>query len=131
MTIASSSNDDLWCANAFYKFLPEQDALLFTSNEQTRHIKIATTSSLNSPDKYSIIAGSIVLETEEIGKIRGLQFRGELTKINRDKLKYRLSYLQRFPYAVLKNETLWLLILKELKYTDNRLGFGKKEIVFL
>ena len=38
------------------------------------------------------------------------------------------KYLKRFPYARLMETTLWTLKLSFVKYTDNRLGFGKKLI---
>ena len=67
-----------------------------------------------------------MLETETIGKIQGLQFTASLIKIEDTFSNYRMQYLKRFPYAILKGGELWLLKFRELKFTDNRLGFGKK-----
>jgi uncharacterized protein YhbP (UPF0306 family) len=74
------------------------------------------------------VAGSIVLETEIIGKIQGIQFGGSL--LNKDDLpgKYKKAYIKRFPYAIIGNSPIWVLELNYIKFTDNLLGFGKKLI---
>ena len=38
----------------------------------------------------------------------------------------RSAYLRRFPYAVVADLTLWTMRPTSMKFTDNRLGFGKK-----
>jgi len=70
-------------------------------------------------------SATISLETEEIGKIRGLQFSGFVTKASQ---KEKLLYIKTFPDALAMNPTLWTLHVDEIKFTDNRLGFGKKLI---
>ncbi len=122
MTMASAAEGEIWCANLFYVYDSESIGFIITSDEKTRHITLALSSS-------GVVAGSIVLETEEIGKIRGLQFKAEIKKVdNSISGKYRLKYLKRFPYAILNDSELWLLTIIEAKYTDNRFGFGKKLI---
>ena len=75
----------------------------------------------------NIVSGTVALETETIGMIRGLQFKANIIKCSDSLLdKNRLLYLKRFPYAILKGGDLWELEIIELKFTDNRLGFGKK-----
>lgn len=77
----------------------------------------------------SEIAGTIVLETKLIGKIQGIQFAGEITKLEGTHYrKARLAYLKRFPYAATSNAPLWEIALRYIKMTDNRFGFGKKII---
>jgi hypothetical protein len=129
LTMASGSNGEIWCANAFYAYCEGEDLLIITSEEHTKHIQIAISSALNG--ELPVIAGSIVLETEIIGKIRGLQFTAVIEKVIEPLSEYKFKYLKRFPYAILKGGDLWLLRLIELKYTDNRLGFGKKILVKL
>ena len=119
MSLACAANGDLWCARCFYVFLEEEMSFVITSEEETRHAQLF----MENP----IVTGSIALETEVIGKIRGLQFRAIVEKCDGSLFdKYRLAYLKRFPYAILKGGDIWRLVLTELKYTDNRLGFGKK-----
>jgi hypothetical protein len=64
-----------------------------------------------------------------IGKIRGIQFQGIVSKPGGELLsKAKRAYLLRFPPAVLMNTHLWVVKLTLIKMTDNRLGFGKKLI---
>ncbi|MEN6619602.1 MAG: hypothetical protein ABFC28_08970 [Rikenellaceae bacterium] len=121
LTLAVASGSDIWCSHAFYEFLDDELLFIITSEEKTRHIQLATASDSGT------VAGAIALETEKIGLIRGLQFKAQIIKSEESLLgRYRLKYLRRFPYAILKGGDLWLLKLTEAKYTDNRLGFGKK-----
>ena len=108
-----------WCANAFYVFDGQEEGFVITSEAKTRHAQLF----LENPR----VAGTVVLETEEIGKIRGLQFTGTVRRCDGGLFdRCRLLYLRRFPYAVFKGGEVWLITLDILKYTDNRLGFGKK-----
>ncbi|PIF06651.1 MAG: hypothetical protein CSA36_00685 [Draconibacterium sp.] len=121
LTLATCANNQPWCANCFYIYLEDENSFVFTSDEHTRHISEVAVNSL--------VAGSVVLETKTVGKIRGLQFSGKLERAE-DKLlaKAKKAYLKRFPYAVLMKTTLWVLTVDYFKMTDNRLGFGKKLI---
>jgi len=121
LTIATTIGENPWCANCFYAYLEEENALIFTSDMETRHI----TEAMQNPK----VAGSIVLETETIGKIQGIQF-GGLLLMHKDDLpgKYKKAYIKRFPYAIIGNSPMWVLELNYIKFTDNLLGFGKKLI---
>ncbi len=119
--MATSISDRPWCANCFYTYLEEENALVFTSDEETRHLQEAL-ANIN-------VAGSIVLETETIGKIQGIQFEGTLVKPDETlRSKFKKAYLKRFPYAIVSNSPFWGVALTHIKFTDNRLGFGKKLI---
>jgi len=120
LTLAVSDRSDIWCSHAFYTFVEEELLFVITSDDKTRHISL-----INKNPGF--VAGAICLETETIGLIRGLQFKAVAEKCD-DSLtnRYRLKYLKRFPYAVLKGGELWTLRITEAKFTDNRLGFGKK-----
>ena len=108
-----------WCANAFYVFDPQEEGFIITSEEKTRHAQLF----LENPQ----VAGSVVLETEQVGKIQGLQFTGTVRRCDGGLFdRCRLLYLKRFPYAVFKGGEVWFIQLESMKYTDNRLGFGKK-----
>ena len=121
LTIATSVNDEPWCANCFYVYLEEKNALGFTTGHETRHGKEFL--------KNKVVAGSVVLETPVIGKIRGIQFQGIVSKPEGELLKtVRKSFLKRFPVAMLMETHLWIVELTHIKMTDNRLGFGKKII---
>ena len=119
LTLAVSDESDIWCSHAFYVFIEEEAAFLITSEDHTRHIQLA--------QKRDVIAGGIALETDKIGDIRGLQFKAVIDKCDDSFLgPYKMKYLKRFPYAILKGGDLWRLTITEAKFTDNRLGFGKK-----
>ena len=79
--------------------------------------------------KNNLVAGSVVLETMVIGKIRGIQFQGIISEPEGDLLsRSKTAYLKRFPVAALMDTRLWIVRLTYIKMTDNRLGFGKKLI---
>jgi uncharacterized protein YhbP (UPF0306 family) len=119
LTIATTVNNEPWCANGFYVYIEEENALVFTTDPETRHGKEFL--------KNSTVSGSVVLETIIIGKIRGIQFQGNVSEPSGDLAeKVKNSYLKRFPVAMLMDTHLWIVKLTHIKYTDNRLGFGKK-----
>jgi len=104
-------------ANCFYAFDKNKFNFIIASDTSTRHIK-----ELQVNPNFS---ATIALETTEIGKIRGLQFSGIIKKATTIE---KALYMKTFPYALAMNPTLWTLHVEHLKFTDNRLGFGKKLI---
>ncbi len=121
LTLATSKDNKPYCANCFYAYLEDENAFVFTSDDDTKHIKDAML--------QNEVAGSVVLETKTVGKIQGIQFAGTLFEPDNELLsKAKKAYLKSFPYAVLMKTTLWVLKLNFIKMTDNRLGFGKKLI---
>jgi uncharacterized protein YhbP (UPF0306 family) len=119
LTLASSVNDNPWCASLFYAYMPGEHLLVFTSEAHTRHVKDMTANNL--------VAGTVVLETKRIGILRGVQFHGRVQQPTGALAESaRRAYLARFPYALLKPAPLWVVVLHTVKFTDNRLGFGKK-----
>jgi uncharacterized protein len=119
LTIATTVANEPWCANCFYVYLEEENALVFTTDSDTRHGQ----EFLTNP----VVAGSVVLETLVIGKIRGIQFQGIVSEPEEKILqKARSAYLKRFPVTALMETRLWIVELTLIKMTDNRLGFGKK-----
>lgn len=121
LTIATTVENEPWCANCFYVYLEEENALIFTTDTDTRHGKEFV--------KNPQVAGSVVLETMVIGKLRGIQFQGIVSEPDGEMLsKARWAYLKKFPPAALMDTHLWVVRLTLIKMTDNRLGFGKKLI---
>ena len=119
LALATCDDNVPYCSNMFYVFLEEKNVFVFTSEEKTRHI--------HEVINNNKVAGSIALETETIGLIRGLQFQGIMYKPDATlKRKATIAYLKRFPYAILKGAAVWMIELRYAKFTDNRLGFGKK-----
>jgi uncharacterized protein YhbP (UPF0306 family) len=121
LTIATTVNNEPWCANCFYVYLEKENSLVFTTGSDTRHGKEFLINQL--------VAGTVVLETMVLGKIRGIQFQGTVSEPEGDLLKRaKTGYLLRFPVAALMDTHLWIVKLTHIKMTDNRLGFGKKII---
>jgi uncharacterized protein YhbP (UPF0306 family) len=119
LTLATCAGEVPYCSNMFYALLEKEFCLVFTSSGDTRHIAEAS--------QNPIVAGSIVLETEITGKIQGLQFCGKMMKVSgKLKTKAIATYLNRFPYAVLSGTPIRIVEITYAKFTDNRLGFGKK-----
>ena len=121
LTLATCTNNEPYCANCFYTYLEKENYLVFSSDEDTKHIKDVR--------ENNLVAASVVLETTTIGKIQGLQIKGRLIEAKTDELKLaKKAYLTQFPFAILKSTKLWVLKISYIKMTDNRLGFGEKLI---
>ena len=119
LTIATTANGEPWCASCFYVYLKDENIFVFTTDKETRHGKEFV---LNP-----VVAGTVVLETRIIGKIRGIQFQGIVSEPEGALLeKASDAYMKRFPVAILMETHLWIVKPSVFKMTDNRLGFGKK-----
>lgn len=121
LTLATTKKNIPYCANCFYVYYEDKNMLVFTTDHTTKHAQDAI--------EQNIVAGSIVLETNVVGKIQGVQFQGKMFEPQNELLKsVKARYLKRFPVAMLMKTNLWVLEISFLKFTDNRLGFGKKLI---
>ena len=121
LTLATLLENNPWCANCFYIYLEEENCFVFTSDDKTKHVQDVLSN--------ANVAGSVVLETNTIGKIQGIQFNGVMTRPEKELTSIaKKKYLKRFPYALLMKTSLWIVKPSYIKMTDNRLGFGKKLI---
>jgi len=116
LTLATTVANDVNACSLFYAYDALSRSFIVASAEDTQHIK-----NIKINPK---IAGNILLETNEIGKIQGLQFKGEFLVLRERKLK--ALYFKTFPYALALAPKLWQIKIEFFKLTDNRLGFGKK-----
>jgi len=116
LSLATSDGYELSVCSLFYVYSAR--CFVVASSEDTTHIKHVM--------KNQKVAGNILLETKEVGKIQGLQFRGSFTTLEDKSLKK--LYFKRFPYALTMKTKLWKIEVNCFKLTDNRLGFGKKLI---
>jgi uncharacterized protein YhbP (UPF0306 family) len=104
--------------SVFYVFDEESISFVFASDEKTEHMQ--------NISKNKKVSCSVHLETKEVGTIRGVQVKAEVSEGTKEDKK---AYLKAFPYArVMPNLQVWNMSITSLKYTDNRLGFGKKEL---
>ena len=116
LTLATSLQDELSACSLFYAYEPKLQVFIFASATDTTHIKHI----LQKP----YIAGNILLETQTVGKIQGVQFQGECSEVEDERL--RKHYFSSFPYAKALLPKLWKIEVNSFKMTDNKLGFGKK-----
>lgn len=118
LTLATSNEKELSACNLFYVFDKSKHSFVVASSEDTTHIQ--------NIQKNPFVAGTVVLETKIVGKIEGVQFRGEFLALE-DKELEKL-YFKKFPYALAMKPKLWQIKVEYFKLTDNTLGFGKKLI---
>ncbi len=122
LTLATFGGSVPYCSNCFYAYNKEKNYFVCLSDTKTKHIN-----DLKHTNKVGV---SIVLETDVVGKIQGLQINAEMTTpaSEAEMKEAKRIYLKRFPYAIISNAEVWIIKPYYMKYTDNRLGFGKKII---
>lgn len=118
MSLATTNCEELSVCSLFYAYDAQKLSFVVASSDETLHVKHV----LQNP----AVAGNILLETNTIGKIEGLQFRGNM-KLLEDEVLKKL-YFKTFPYALAMMPKLWQIEVDYFKLTDNKLGFGKKII---
>ena len=112
-------DDELWCANAFYYYDPERVAFYVMSEDKTRHAQMT--------GQQAKVAGTVNGQPKTVALIRGVQFKGEIRRLDGEESDARRKlYTRRFPVAAALKAPVWEIRLDELKFTDNTLGFGKK-----
>jgi uncharacterized protein YhbP (UPF0306 family) len=118
MSLATSDNLELSVCSLFYAYCSDERTFIVASSDETKHIQ--------NIKMNNSVAGNILLETKSVGKIQGLQFRGKCELLEDEHL--RKIYFKEFPYALAMLPKLWKIEVSYFKFTDNRLGFGKKLI---
>ncbi|AWK44031.1 hypothetical protein GPY51_10190 [Photorhabdus laumondii subsp. laumondii] len=119
LTLCTATGDDVWCANCFYVFNADEIAFWFMTELHTRHGEMMQV----NPQ----VAGTIAGQIRHIAQIKGIQFKGEVIRLEGEKDKVaRARYCRRFPVSIAVKTPIWQLNLNEIKMTDNTLGFGKK-----
>jgi Uncharacterized protein conserved in bacteria len=121
LTIATSFEEEPYCASCFYAFLPEENSFIFTSDKDTRHIRDAS--------HNIFVAGTVYTDAQTFGNMEGLQYQGILIEPTGELYqRARKAYVDRFPNSVIMNTTLWAVELTFLKMTNNKFGVGNKII---
>lgn len=118
MSLSTTDFKEISTCSLFYAYSESLKSFVVASSEDTTHILHVKI----NPQ----IAGNILLETKTVGKIQGLQFKGEFIELKDETL--RSLYFKTFPYALALLPKLWQIKVSYFKMTDNRLGFGKKII---
>ena len=115
LSLATSTDNVPQSASLFYAYDAEKVAFVVASDTKTEHIQNVLAN--------ENVSGTVALETDEVGKIEGIQFRAKMKIITH---KEGELYFKQFPFAKVMNPQLWSIELEDIKLTDNRLGFGKK-----
>ena len=119
VTWCVANRGELWCANAFYIYDPQKVAFYLLSEDHTRHSQMT--------GLQANIAGTVNGQPKTVALIRGVQFTGEIRRLEEaESASPRAQYNRRFPVARVLSAPMWEIRLTELKFTDNTLGFGKK-----
>ncbi len=121
LSLAMRDGDELYSASVFYVFDEKNLAFIFSSYEESKHIKLAR---LNPK-----LALSIAKE-DKIAFLKGLQAKVLFKEADEEQIKL---YYKTFPFASLSKAKIYALELFWAKLTDNtRLGskleFEKKMI---
>jgi len=121
MTLSTANDNRPWSCSCFYVYEEKNNKFLITSDSDTRHIAEVI--------KQPYVSIAIALETTMIGKIQGVQLTGVMSELKDDELSLaKKAYIKRFPVAAFTKMQLWSIDPDFIKFTDNRLGFGKKMI---
>ena len=115
LSLATSVDNVPQSASLFYAYDAEKVAFVVASDTKTEHIQNVLAN--------ENVSGTVALETDEVGKIEGIQFKAKMKMITH---KEGALYFKAFPFAKVMNPQLWSIELEDIKLTDNRLGFGKK-----
>jgi len=115
LSLATMKQNRLHSASLFYVYDSETVSFIVASDTKTEHIQNV----IANRD----VSGTVALETDEVGKIQGIQFTAKMQEATKEE---GVLYFKAFAYAKVMRPTLWLITLETIKMTDNRLGFGKK-----
>ncbi|MBK7816170.1 MAG: hypothetical protein IPJ60_00640 [Sphingobacteriaceae bacterium] len=110
-----------YCINCFYLLDEENHVLMFKSSSGASHDEMVLPN--------ANIAGTILPDSIDILKIKGIQFSGKiLSKEDVDKFKLSSQYTKKYPFSLAMPGYIWGVLLERIKYTNNTLGFGNKTI---
>lgn len=119
VNIATSVNNEPYCASCYYAFIPNENLIVFKSDPDTKHIEDALANNQ--------VAGTVIPEKIVQSKIKGVQFTGVFKPAQGAAgEKAKKGYLSKFPVAGLFRGDIWMIELTKVKFTDNTLVFGKK-----
>lgn len=119
LTLATSFEEEPFCASCFFSFLDEENSFVILSDKDTRHIRDAS--------HNIFVAGTVHNEVCNYDQVKGIQYQGILIEPTGDLYqKARKAYLEKFPASAVSTSTLWIIDLTFVKMTDKNLGNGKK-----
>ncbi|HEC1748748.1 hypothetical protein L8W40_02855 [Campylobacter sp. IFREMER_LSEM_CL1846] len=120
LTLSVQDNDEIYCASCYYTFDDKNLALIFASEEHTRHIQLSY--------KNPKVGVNIALDTNIINLIKGVQIKAIFRKAT---AKQEKIYYEKFPFAKLAKACIFALNIQWAKYTDNKILLSKKLEFFI
>ena len=119
LTMASFDGEFPHCANCFYAYHPVLNALVFKSDENTKHIK----SSMS--DNH--VAGTILPDNLKKGITQGIQYKGIFISPEGDYAsEVEKVYYSKYPFARAMGGKVWAIELTYIVFTDKVFAIGKK-----
>ena len=113
------ADQEMWSAICFYVFDHTRQRLILLTKHETRHAGLMR--------KNPLVTGTVIHESTTVAKLQGVQFTGEISLLKTEEKQTALElYYSRFPYSRVMKSPVWQIVLTEVKFTDNTLGFGKK-----
>lgn len=109
-----------YCAPVFYVWDNSKNYFIIKSSATTKHFTGAVST--------GIVAGSVLPDVTEITHIQGLQFTGtcKVPSDTEEELLVRKQYYSQYPIGKLIDGDFLIMTPEKFKFTDNRMGFGKK-----
>lgn len=121
INIATMEKKNPWIFSCFYAYDEVENVFYFSSDEKTRHFQ--------NLKQNSKISASIAPQIETLLHIQGVQLLGEAKHLVDEEFeKTKKIYLKRFPVASLYVKSMWKIEPWHIKFTNNKVGFGKKII---
>lgn len=110
--------NELHCFPCLFACVVDRAVLVFKSSRGSRHEKATQTETK--------VAGTILPEKFDLARMKGIQFEGETIHQHQLSQEFVSEYYRQFPFAHTKTGYVWAIQLKEIKFTNNTLGFGHK-----
>jgi uncharacterized protein len=121
LTLCCATKQQIWAAHCFYQLDCQNIALWIMTDSNTRHGQIM----LFNP----LVAGTIGSQQRDVQLLQGIQFQGIAQLVAAEERQRALvSYQTRFPEALQHQQPLWAIRLDEIKMTNNKKGFGHKQV---
>lgn len=112
-------NNDIWPASCYYAFDAKKMSLILMTDSSSKHGQLMVANSQ--------VAGTISTQSKAVSQIQGIQFKGNIEKLEGENERLaRAQYCRRFPVALTAKLPVWQLHLWHVKMVDNKLGFGTK-----
>lgn len=120
LSLAVAADGEVWAASVFYCVDADRCRLLYYTNDNTAHARLALRS--------DAVAATIAAQQRRVESISGLQLRGRTTRLAcAEADRAREIFAERFPEIAVADAPIWELTPDYLKLVDNSRGFGHKQ----